>query len=98
MTITINDISAGINVLLGVVVFGLELRAARACDVNRWVYVVKAMAGAALALSFLLAIIDSASGGGGLVPPAIGRPAVTLALGALAVGAIMQRHKRGNCD
>lgn len=94
--IGVDDIAAVINVILGLIVFVLEFRIARQCRQGKWVYYLKSAAGLILAAAFATAIIGSFSGGSGLVPPEIGRPAVTIALTALAVGAIYN-HKSGEC-
>lgn len=98
LNFTINDIEAVVNIVFGILVMFLELRTARNCSINRWVYYLKAFAGLCLAITFAVAFISSLTGGDGLVPPAIGRPAVTITLAALFVGAIMQRYnRRGDC-
>lgn len=97
LSLSIYDFTAIVNVVLGLVVFVLEIRTGRSCAKSeQWVYYLKAMAGLGLALAFFVAIVDTFKGGTGTVPMEIGRPAVTLALTALVIGAIVQ-HKKGNC-
>ena len=94
--IGINDVTGLINVILGVIVCVLEIRTARTCTRDKWLYYLKAAAGAILAVSFGLAVISGFSGGSGLVMPELGRPAVTLALASMMLGAIIQ-YKRQDC-
>ena len=84
------DIAAVINITLGLFVAVLELRVWRSCPANRWIYLVKAASGFALAVIFAHALLFN----GGSVDPAIGRPAISLTLMAMASGAIVQ-YKRG---
>lgn len=98
LALTINDIEALVNIVFGLVVMVLEFQAARACTLHRWVYYLKAFASLCLSVTFFIALFSSLTGGDGLVPPVIGRPAVTITLAALFVGAIMQRYsRRGDC-
>ena len=87
------DLAAGINIVIGLAVVWLELRVYQSCPANpnRWVFIIKAAAGAALALIFAHALLFNS----GVVDPAIGRPAVTLALMSLAMGAIVQYKRKG---
>jgi hypothetical protein len=86
------DIAAVINIIVGLVVVYLELRVYSSCPLNpnRWVYVVKAASGLSITLLFTHSLLFN----GGSVDPSIGRPAITLVLAALAMGAIIQ-HRRG---
>lgn len=83
------DLSAGINILMGLGVAALELCVWRECKTNRWIYLFKAASGLFLAVIFAHALLFN----GGTVDPSIGRPAVTLVLGSLAMGAILQRRR-----
>lgn len=95
MTIDLaRDIAAAVNVILGVAVAILELRRWQRCKRDgRWVILVKAAAGAVWAVISALAILGLYATGD-IIDPLIGRPATSLLLAALAVGAIYD-HRRG---
>jgi hypothetical protein len=97
VTVDINDITAGVIILLGLVVVVLCTRLIVSCPPKeRWINILCALAGLAIVITFILALADSIKGGSGLVPPDLGRPSVILVMGALAATVII-RFRKGSC-
>jgi hypothetical protein len=86
---------AVLNVLMGIGVVILGIVNARTAKENQWIYGFCALAGAAIAMAFILALVESIQGGPGIVIPELGRPAVTLMEGALLIMMILS-HRKGN--
>jgi hypothetical protein len=85
---TYNDIAAMINVAFGLVVIIVNLRAVLYYNVeHKWVYFIKAFAGMGAVIAFMSALLRL--GKADEVPSYIGRPAFTICMLALMLGALV---------
>jgi hypothetical protein len=92
-----NDITAGVLVVIGLVIFALNVRTAFVCEArDRFVHIWYAVSGVGISFAFALAIYDSFMGGAGLVPPEIGRPSVIMLAGSVMIASILH-YRRGRC-
>lgn len=87
-----------INIILGGLIVVYQLRAYRVCNPKlKWLYALKASAGAALALLFLDVLFRSLSGGIDTIAPIIGRPVLSLVESALVFDAVVNSKIQGEC-
>jgi hypothetical protein len=96
-TIDTNDITGMVIVVMGLVIVVLNVHNIRVCIArDRWIYGFYAVSGLAISISFILAIVDTFTGGSGLVPPELGRPSVILLVGSVVINSILH-YKKGRC-